>query len=636
MTRAVHDIVLSKTFDNGMICASEQTVILDEEIAATAQEEFRRLRAHIATPQEKLLLERYLFGGEAKTPGAFNIAAVGRSACWIAREAGFTVPDDTSVILADTPEPGPAEPLTREKLCPVLTVVRTTGRDHALRVAQEVLALDGLGHTATVHTSDPSFAQEYGHAVKAARVVWDAPASHGAIGGLYTSFTPSLSLGCGTSGGNSLSGNISAHHLLTIKRVGRRTRNPQWFRVPPRIYFEPYSLDCLADLPELGRVTLVTSPSARRRGHIERVREALAGRLSPAELDVIDDVGPEPGMDVAQRGAERMRVFGTDTVIALGGGSVMDAAKVMWLLYEHPDLAFTDLREKFYDMRKRVFAFPETGRRARLICVPTTAGSGSEVTPFAVITDPATGLKYPLADYALTPDVAICDPTLTTDLPPHVTADAGFDALTHAIEAYVSVFANDLTDGLCLKAVRLVHDHLESAVREGAANPRAREHLHNAGTIAGMAFGNAFLGVTHAMSHTLGATYRLPHGRTNALLLPHVIRYNGTLPGKLTGWPKYERYQAPERFQDIARFLGLPSATPQDAVTALATAVEDLRERVGIEPSFQAAGIPEEPFLAALPQQAINAYNDQCAPANPRMPMLSEMQALMRDAYYGH
>lgn len=317
----------------------------------------------------------------------------------------------------------------------------------------------------------------------------------------------------------------------------------------------------------------------------------------------------------------------------------MDAAKVMWLLYEQQaegkDIDFADMRHKFSDIRKRAFRFPVLGRLARLVCVPTTSGTGAEVTPFAVISDPASGKKYPLADYALTPSVAIVDPLLTTELPPALAADSGFDALTHAIEAYVSVYANDFTDGPALHAIRLVFDHLEAAVNDRANSPEAREKMHNAGTIAGMAFGNAFLGIVHAMSHTLGATFHIAHGRTNAVLLPHVIRYNGTVPTKLTGWPKYENYRAPERFQDIARTLGLPAATPQEGVESLAAAVERLRDAVGIEPTFRSLGVDERAFLDALPQQAMNAYEDQCAPANPRMPMLDDMRELMRTAYYG-
>jgi acetaldehyde dehydrogenase/alcohol dehydrogenase len=393
-------------------------------------------------------------------------------------------------------------------------------------------------------------------------------------------------------------------------------------------------------MPDVHRVTVVTDATMTRLGFVDRVSRVLQRRREPVTLQIIDNVEPEPSIDSVRRGARLMGDFRPDTIIALGGGSPMDAAKVMWLLYEQQaegrDIDFADMRQKFSDIRKRAFRFPTLGRLARLVCVPTTSGTGAEVTPFAVISDPATGKKYPLADYALTPSVAIVDPLLTTELPRALAADSGFDALTHAIEAYVSVYANDFTDGLALHAIRLIFENIEAAVNDRSARPDSREKMHNAGTIAGMAFGNAFLGIVHAMSHTLGATFHIAHGRTNAVLLPHVIRYNGTVPTKLTGWPKYENYRAPERFQDIARTLGLPAATPRQGVESLADAVERLRAAVGIEPTFKALGVDERAFLDALPQQALNAYEDQCAPANPRMPMLDDMRDLMRAAYYGH
>jgi acetaldehyde dehydrogenase/alcohol dehydrogenase len=463
-------------------------------------------------------------------------------------------------------------------------------------------------------------------------VIWNSPASQGGIGDMYNGFMPSLTLGCGSYGHNSVSNNVSAVNLINIKRIGRRTNNLQWFKVPSKIYFEPYAIRYLADMPDVRRVTVVTDETMTRLGFVDRVNRVLQTRANQVALQIIDDVEPEPRITTVDRGAALMRSFKPDTIIALGGGSAMDAAKVMWLKYEHPEIDFEDMREKFFDIRKRAFAFPALGERAQLVCIPTTSGTGAEVTPFAVITDHLTGKKYPLADYALTPTVAIVDPVLTASMPRAIAADSGFDALTHAIETYVSVYANDFTDGLALHAIRLIFGNIERSVTTGDAE--ARERMHNAGTIAGMAFGSAFLGIVHAMSHTLGATFHIAHGRTNAVLLPHVIRYNGTVPAKLSGWPKYESYQAPERFADIARMLGLPAATPAEGVASLAAAVERLRDAVGIEPSFARLGIDEQEFLAALPQQALNAYEDQCAPANPRMPMLDDMQALMKAAYY--
>ncbi|GAA2540347.1 bifunctional acetaldehyde-CoA/alcohol dehydrogenase [Streptomyces levis] len=639
LRRAVNDLVLSKSFDNGMICASEQAVILDTEIYDAAITEFHALHAHLATPDEKVKLETFLFpttgGSGAGCEPKVNAAAVGQSPAWIAERAGFSVPADTSVILVEAERVGPDEPLTREKLCPVLAVLRAEDELRGFDLAADMVAFHGQGHSAVIHTEDAAVAEAYGTRMKTVRIIVNSPSSQGAIGGVYNGLLPSLTLGCGSWGSTSVSNNVSAAQLLNIKRVSTRRNNLQWFKVPPKIYFEPQAIRYLTSMPDVHRVTIVTDATMTRLGFVDRISRVLQRRREPVTLQIIDNVRPEPSIDSVQHGADLMRDFRPDTIIALGGGSPMDAAKVMWLLYEQPGIDFTDMRQKFSDIRKRAFRFPTLGKQARLVCVPTTSGTGAEVTPFAVISDPATGKKYPLADYALTPSVAIIDPLLTTALPPALAADSGFDALTHAIEAYVSVYANDFTDGLALHAIRLIFGHLEAAVNNHATAAEAREKMHNAGTIAGMAFGNAFLGIVHAMSHTLGATFRIAHGRTNAILLPHVIRYNGTIPTKLTGWPKYENYRAPERFQDIARTLGLPAATPAEGVQSLASAVERLRDAVGIEPTFQALGIDERAFLDALPQQALNAYEDQCAPANPRMPMLDDMQELMRTAYHG-
>jgi acetaldehyde dehydrogenase/alcohol dehydrogenase len=652
LRRAVNDLVLSKAFDNGMICASEQAVVLDTEIYDAALAEFRTLHAHLATAEEKAKLEAFLFptdnassrGHSRPEAGGgcepkVNAAAVGQSPAWIAQQAGFSVPKDTSLILVEAERVGPDEPLTREKLCPVLTVLRADSQQQGFDLAADMVAFHGQGHSAVIHTGDPALAEAYGRRMKTVRVIVNSPSSQGAIGGIYNGLLPSLTLGCGSWGSTSVSNNVSAANLLNIKRVGSRHNNLQWFKDPPKIYFEPQAIGYLASMPDVHRVTIVTDATMTRLGFVDRVSRVLQRRHEPVTLQIIDNVEPEPSIDSVRRGARLMGDFRPDTIIALGGGSPMDAAKVMWLLYEQQadgkDVDFADMRQKFSDIRKRAFRFPVLGKLARLVCVPTTSGTGAEVTPFAVISDPATGKKYPLADYALTPSVAIVDPLLTIELPPALAADSGFDALTHAIEAYVSVYANDFTDGLALHAIRLIFDNIEAAVNHREASSEAREKMHNAGTIAGMAFGNAFLGIVHAMSHTLGATFHIAHGRTNAVLLPHVIRYNGTVPTKLTGWPKYEDYRAPERFQDIARTLGLPAATPAEGVESLATAVERLRDAVAIESTFESLGIDEKTFLDALPRQALNAYEDQCAPANPRMPMLDDMQEIMRSAYYG-
>ncbi|MET0695354.1 MAG: bifunctional acetaldehyde-CoA/alcohol dehydrogenase, partial [Propionibacteriaceae bacterium] len=636
--RAVHDIVVSKSFDNGMVCASEQAVILDSGIYDEAMAEFARLHTHVASTDEKRLLEEFIFGASAHGTGCdqakLNADVVGKSAAWIAERAGFTLPAETSVILVEVASVGPAEPLTREKLCPVLAVLRAETTEEGFDLATAMVEFNGLGHSAVIHTENVAVAEAYGHRVKAVRVIWNAPASQGGIGDIYNAFLPSLTLGCGSYGRNSVSNNISAVNLINIKRIGRRNNNLQWFKLPGKIYFEPNSIRYLADLPDVSRVTIVADATMTRLGVVEKISEVLGRRPERVVVQIIDDIEPEPSMETVVRGAASMRAFRPDTIIAVGGGSPMDAAKVMWLLYEHPDVDFADMREKFLDIRKRAFAFPTLGGLARLVCIPTTSGTGAEVTPFAVITDAATGKKYPLADYALTPSVAIIDPVLVRSLPTRVAADSGFDALTHAIETYVSVYASDFTDGLALHAIKLIFSYLERSVTLGESDPLAQEKMHNAGTIAGMAFGNSFLGIAHAMAHTLGATFHVAHGRTNAVLLPHVIRYNGTVPTKLNAWPKYEDYRAPERFAEIAAHLGLPADHPAQGVESLAVAVEELRAAVGIERSFKELGIDEVAFLEALPVQAMNAYEDQCAPANPRMPMLDDMADLMRHAYY--
>ncbi|WP_454084586.1 bifunctional acetaldehyde-CoA/alcohol dehydrogenase [Georgenia sp. Marseille-Q6866] len=639
LPRAVNDIVLSKAFDNGMVCASEQAVIIDDSVYDAALAEFARLHAYRTTPAEKAMLERFIFGeeaGDAACSGArLNAAVVGRSPQWIAEQAGFTVPADTSIILAEASGVGPREPLTREKLCPVLAVLRAADREHGMTLAEQMVELDGLGHSAAVHTEDRATVEEFGSRVKAVRVIWNSPASLGGIGNIYNSFLPSLTLGCGSYGANSVSGNVSAANLLNIKRIGRRNNNLQWFKVPAKTYFEANAIRYLEDMPDVHRVTVVTDATMTRLGFVDRVLDVLGRRPGKVALQIIDDVEPEPSITTVERGASAMREFRPDTIIALGGGSPMDAAKVMWLQYEHPDVVFTDIREKFFDVRKRAFKFPALGEKAKLVCIPTTSGTGAEVTPFAVITDPATGVKYPLADYALTPTVAIIDPALTGEMPASLAADSGFDALTHATEAYVSVYANDFTDGMALHAIRLIFANLAESVNGGPRAAEAREKMHNAGTIAGMAFGNAFLGIVHAMAHTVGSTFGLVHGRTNATLLPHVVRYNGTVPTKLTSWPKYESYVAPERFRQIAETLGLPARTAEEGVESYARAVEELRAAVGIPASFAAQGVDERAFLEGLDDLAMRSYEDQCAPANPRMPMLEDMKDLMAAAYHG-
>jgi acetaldehyde dehydrogenase/alcohol dehydrogenase len=645
LKRAVNDVVLSKAFDNGMICASEQAVILEAPIYDEALEEFKNLHAYVATPAEKTMLEEFIFGvkaegancGEAK----LNAAVVGQSAVWIAEQAGFSVPDDTNIILAEVSSVGVEEPLTREKLCPVLAVLRAEDAEQGIKLSEQMVEFDGLGHSGAIHSEDKAIIEEFGSRVKAVRIITNAPSSLGGIGDIYNAFIPSLTLGCGSYGHNSVSNNVSAVNLVNIKRIGRRNNNLQWFKVPAKTYFEPNAIRYLADMRGINRVTIVTDATMTKLGFVDKILDVLNRRPgNRIALQIIDDVMPEPTVEFVKKGARLMQEFRPDTIIALGGGSPMDAAKVMWLLYEHPEIEFSDMKEKFFDVRKRAFKFPDLGVLASLVCIPTTSGTGSEMTPFAVISDPEANKKYPLADYALTPTVAIVDPALTSMMPDFLVADSGFDALTHATEAFVSVYASDFTDGLCLHAIKLIFENIVASVKGGPGSQdpkvvKAREKMHNASTLAGMAFGNSFLGIVHAMAHVTGSSFHLVHGRTNATYLPHVIRYNGTVPTKLTSWPKYEHYVAPERFQEIAKHLGLPASTPQEGVESYAKAVEELRAAVGIPASFQAQGVNEEEFISRLDELAMGAYEDQCAPANPRMPMIDDMKMIMEAAYYG-
>ncbi|MFI6939715.1 bifunctional acetaldehyde-CoA/alcohol dehydrogenase [Streptomyces sp. NPDC050418] len=639
LQRAVHDIVLSKAFDNGMICASEQAVILDAEIYDAGIEEFKRLGAYVVSAAEKTQLENFIFGtsayGENCAGAKLNPNVVGKSPQWIAEQAGFTVPESASILLAECHEVGDSEPLAREKLSPVLAALKAGSTELGVELAARMVEFHGLGHSAAIHAEDEELVEEFGKRVKAIRVIANSPSTFGGIGDVYNAFLPSLTLGCGSYGHNSVSNNVTAVNLVNIKRIGRRNTNMQWFKVPPKIYFERNSIRYLAEMDGIKKVSIVTDKTMVALGFVQKAVDILQSRAGGVSVQVIDNVEPNPELDTVQAGAAMMRDFEPDTIIGLGGGSPMDAAKIMWLMYEHPEIAFADTKEKFFDVRKRAFKFPQLGEKAKMVAIPTTSGTGSEVTPFAVISDPKAAQKYPLADYALTPNVAIVDPNLPMGLPASVTADSGFDALTHATEAYISAYSNDYTDGLCLQAIKLIFENLEDCVKLGAKAPEAREKMHNASTVAGMAFANAFLGLVHAMAHTLGNTFHVPHGRTNALLLPHVIRHNGTVTHKATPWPKAEVYRAPERLQEIAKMLGLKASTPAEGVESYAAAVEELRSRCGIPASFQEEGVDESAFIAALPQQAMNAYADQCAPANPRMPMIDDMQRLMRQAYYG-
>lgn len=636
--QAVHDIVMSKSFDNGMVCASEQAAIIDEAIYDQTIAEFKSYHTYLVTPEEKALLEEFCFGAKANSKNCseakLNSDIVGRSASWIAEQAGFTVPEGTNILAAEVSEVGPNEPLTREKLSPVLAVLKAKSTDQGIELAKQMVEFHGLGHSAAIHTASEELAQAYGQKIKAMRLIWNSPSTFGGIGNVYNAFVPSLTLGCGSYGKNSVGGNVSTEHLLNIKKVGRRKNNMQWFKVPPKIYFERDSIQYLKSMKDVEKVMIVTDETMVKLGFLHRVIEQLHRRRNKVTYQVFTDVEPDPDITTVEKGTEIMKSFEPDTIIALGGGSVMDAAKVMWLYYEQPSVDFRDLVQKFMDIRKRAFRFPELGKIAKFVAIPTTSGTGSEVTPFAVISDKKHNRKYPIADYSLTPTVAIADPAFVDTVPAEVTADTGMDVLTHAVEAFTSTMANDYTDGLALQAIKMTFQYLEESVK--TADPVAREKMHNASTIAGMAFANAFLGMSHSMAHKVGAFFHTVHGRTNAILLPYVVRYNGTRPAKTSTWPKYDHYKADKKFQEIAQALGLPASTPEEGVASFATAVYELGEKVGIQMSLKAQGIDKDEYLAKVDEIAYLAYEDQCSPANPRLPLVDDMKEILIDAYEGY
>ncbi|WP_354640625.1 iron-containing alcohol dehydrogenase [Kitasatospora camelliae] len=626
LARAVNDVVLSRAFDHGLAPAAEQTVILDAAVHERALAGFRALGGHLVDAGEKALLERYLFGdphGPGDDPGGVNPAAVGRSAAEVAAAAGFEVPAGTTVLLAEVAGVGDGEPLTRVKPCPVLAVLRAASRSRALRWAAELVELGG-GGAAVVHTEDEAFAEEFGLAVRAGRVVWNAPGAQGAAGGRYNALPPALGPGGGCSGPAA----VRADRLLNLRRLARRDGGTRRFAAPPAILFERGAVRALAELPGARRIVLVTDRAAVEQGRLERVREVLDRRADPVAVRVVDTVEPEPSVETVERGAELMRAFAPDTVIALGGRAPMDAAKAMWLLYAHPEAEFAD-------PGGTLGAGLTGGGRARLVCVPTASGTGGEVAPFAEVTDPESGRRYPLADPALTPDLAVVDPALTADRPGPAVAEAAFAALARCVEAWISVDANDFTDGLARQGALLVVEHLPAALADGPDGRAARDRLHHAGTIAGLALGSASLGAVHALAHTLAPALHLPYGRVCALLLPPVVRHAGAAPARVTGRAGYPVYVAPERLAALARTLALPAGTPEQGVESLAGAVEELRERAGLPRSLKLAGVEESAFLEALPRYALGALEDRCAPGSPRRLLLADLERLLRRAYYG-
>ncbi|MFS0986061.1 bifunctional acetaldehyde-CoA/alcohol dehydrogenase [Enterococcus durans] len=627
--RAVNDLIVSKTFDNGMICASEQAVIVDKEIYAAVKAEFQAHQVYFVKPTELSQLEDAVMN-EGKY--AVNPAIVGHSAIEIAKLAGIKVPEGTKMLVAELAGVGADYPLSREKLSPVLAMVKANSTEHAFELCEGMLNLGGLGHTAVIHSEDEDLHVKFGLRMKACRILVNTPSAEGGIGNIYNEMIPSLTLGCGSYGKNSVSRNVSAVNLINVKTVAKRRNNMQWFKLPPKIFFEKNSLLYLEKMENVERVMIVCDPGMVQFGYCDTVREVLARRKNDVKIEVFSDVEPNPSTNTVYAGTKLMADFKPDTVIALGGGSAMDAAKGMWMFYEHPDTSFFGAKQKFLDIRKRTYKIDKP-EKTQFVCIPTTSGTGSEVTPFAVITDSETHVKYPLADYALTPDVAIVDPQFVMSVPASVTADTGMDVLTHAIESYVSVMASDYTRGLSLQAIKIVFDYLEKSVK--TSDMESREKMHNASTMAGMAFANAFLGICHSVAHKIGGEYGIPHGRTNAILLPHIIRYNAKDPQKHAMFPKYDYFRADTDYADIAKFLGLKGNTTEELVEALATAVYELGQAVGIDMNLKAQGVTQEILDSTVDRMAELAYEDQCTTANPKEPLISELKQIIVDAYNG-
>ena len=631
---SVNDLVMSKAFDNGMICASEQAVLVDKDI----YQEFERLMkasgCYFVSPEEKQKLAESMFEYTEEYGYKLKSHVPGQSPYKIAKDAGFEVPEDTKVIVVYEEGIGRDYPFSKEKLSPVLTYYIVENKDEGIEKAEKLIEFGGLGHSAVIHSEDKQTVLEFSETMKAGRIIVNSPSTHGAIGDIYNTNMPSLTLGCGSFGGNSTTANVSSVNLINIKRVAKRRVNMQWFKIPEKIYFEAGSIQYLEKMPDIERAFIVTDEGMMKLGYVDKILYHLRKRQQYVHSEIFSDVESDPSFDTIKKGVEAMKSFKPDVIIALGGGSPIDAAKGMWLFYENPEADIEGLKLKFMDIRKRTYKFPKLGTKCKMVAIPTTSGTGSEVTSFAVITDKEKNKKYPLADYELTPDVAIIDPDLVMSLPKSVTADTGMDVLTHAIEAYVSNMASDYTDGLAEKAVELVMQYLEKAYDNGS-DKTAREKMHNASTIAGMAFTNAFLGINHSLAHKIGAEFHLPHGRINAILLPYVIRYNASKPTKFVSFPKYEYFIADQKYATLAKKVGLPANTVEEGIESLVQRVKDLNTYLNMPKSLQEAGIEEQEFLAKVDLLADRAFEDQCTTANPRVPLVSELKQILLDSYYG-
>jgi acetaldehyde dehydrogenase/alcohol dehydrogenase len=622
---AVVDILISKTFDASVICPAEQTCIADAEIYDGVVAEFERMGAHVLKPQDVDRLSGFVFGCD----GVVNLAALGQTADVLAERAGISVPAGTKVLLAPLPSDLDAlaeHPLVHEKLMPVLGLVRSRDVDHAIACAVLVTRSGGLGHTSAVYARDEGVIRQYATSVQTGRILVNAPTAVGALGGIYTSLPPTFSLGCGTWGGSLTTENVNYMQLLNIKSVSRRRTPPQWFRVPSTTFFNMGSLENLREL-DAAQVLVVTDADSERRG----VAEVIRHHVSPAAVRVFADVTPEPDESVIRAGVEALDKLHPDAIVAVGGGSVIDAAKVMRLLHENPGISLRELTLPFLDARKRVAEYPQGAHTVKLVAVPTTSGTGSEVSPAAVVS--SDGRKLSLVDYTLVPDLAIVDPELTMSMPRSLTADTGIDALTHAIEAGVSIFASPYTDAFCVQAARLVFEALPRAVADGS-DVDARTAMANAATLAGLAFSNAFLGVNHALAHAVGARFHIPHGRANAIFLPHVMRYNASLPSKFMPAPGYSSYVAPEKYAMLGLIL-FGGHTEEERRQRLFTHVDTLLDTVGMPRSLREAGVDEDEFERSIGDLALAAFEDPTIRTNPRMPLVTELTQLLRDAYHG-
>ena len=638
VTLAVNSIIHSKTFDNGMICASEQSVIVLDKVYAQAKKEFAARGCYFLNKTETQKVRETIL-----VNGALNAKIVGQKAHTIAKLAGVDVPEDTKILIGEVESVELSEEFAHEKLSPVLAMYKAKSFDDAVAKAERLVADGGYGHTSSLYVNavtETEKIDKFYNAMKTCRILINTPSSQGGIGDLYNfQLKPSLTLGCGSWGGNSVSENVGVKHLINIKTVAERRENMLWFRAPEKVYFKkgclPVAIRELKDVMGKKKAFIVTDSFLYKNGYTKTITDQLD------EMGITHttfyDVAPDPTLGCAKEGAKAMAAFEPDCIIAVGGGSAMDAGKIMWMMYEHPEADFMDMAMRFMDIRKRVYTFPKMGEKAYFIAVPTSAGTGSEVTPFAVITDENTGIKYPLADYELLPKMAIIDADLMMNMPKGLTSASGIDAMTHALEAYASMLATDYTDGLALKALKNIFKYLPSAYENGANDPVARERMADASTMAGMAFANAFLGVCHSMAHKLGAFHHLPHGVANALLISHVMRFNAVdKPTKMGTFPQYQYPHTLERYAEIASFLGCEGKTDEQKLENLIKMIEELKATVGIKKTIKEYGVEEEKFLATLDEMVEQAFDDQCTGANPRYPLMSEIKEMYLAAYYGN